>query len=1394
MTIKILIIDDEWLIAENNRYLLVSMGYEVSGIATNPQMAIELIQENPPNLILMDIMLSSDEDGISLADRIQAKWNIPIVYATAYASREIIDRAKKTGPYGYVVKPYTDQELHSAIEMALYKFETDSRLNRLNAILNTIRSINRFIVKASTLEELVNGACEIIASNPDYQSCWISMLQPDMTAVVSTQSGRTERFESWNRLLSEGTVPEQLMNFLESTEMIRLVKGAGDSKADKTEKEVSDLLLAKLGRDKQFMGILGAEKRTGTPSDSEEIDLLEEVISDIAYAAANIQMQEEVRKSENIQEVLLKISQAAHLSEDDLVFYEKIKNSISVLMPANNFYVAFANETKNILTFPYFHDSQDQPVKSRKFGNGITEYVIRTGKPLCVNRQEIKAMIRNKIIDEFGTVPGSWLGIPLSWHRNTFGVMAVQSYNEDIVYGSSETEMLGFVANNLSAVINRRQDREAIIERQRSLDTLINNVPDEIFFKDLKHRFIICNSAVIDHLNMQTTEDVLGKTDLDFYPLETAEKYLAEEEEILNRGASFINRENQSIQPDGTPRWNLSTKLPCRDSKGRITGIVGINRDITNVKQAELKIQRLYKQQKQINELVLILGRINELDQMYEAVSEKITDAISVQVLIISFYHSDTRELTAEFVKIGSQKIDTRELPPLPLEPPGHGIQSPVIHTGKVHYIPNLKVREDDNTAYVMSDTGAVFPTSEVDIEECAPRSCLSVPLKVDETIIGVMQVQNDIPDGFSREDIELLQGMANVTAIAILKRKLYDDIQYELHERKSAEFRERKLLEQQIAVNKLALALGEVTELSQVFITAYTHLSHLSRISGFEILRFMTKPARLVPEVVIRDGKRCDLDNVHSYHLRNNSRTIYAYVARTYKPRVIGSIPEFLHSNLNNEGDPENGSDLTIPAQFRKLFPKAETGVWAPMRVKGAMVGILQVNSREADSLSARDIDQITSYSNVIAVAVENARLLEVQQREIEERIRIENMLKKSEQRYRSLYEGVPVGYYRSLENDVFVDVNPTLVRLLKYPDAETLLRQKPSSINFDSEKRSNWIREISENGIARGTEIQLRCYDGSTIWALETARKVRDPETGKTYFEGALEDITARVAAEKELQEYQLHLEERVALRTRELEEKQIQLEQTGHLAAMGNMAAGVAHELNTPLAIIQMQTELLQDAFRNSDLKLKQEEADLQLILDNVKKASDIIEHMQDFTAIQPDYMDQISPVELVNWNMKFYRRQFENLGIDLVFTHASNIPMVEIVPQHWEQILLNLVSNARQSLEKDKPDETKTGKRVEIHVASADDNENVRLSVTDNGVGMSRSVKKRCLDPFFTTREVGDGTGMGLTIVYFLVKRYAGNLHIKSSLGQGTTVTVTIPVKPNHLDETSSDKGF
>lgn len=207
MSAKIFIVEDERLVAEDIRLALESNGYSVAGIAASRDQAIEGIRRTSPTLVLMDIVLKGPGDGIEAAQLVRTLFDIPVLFLTAHADQATLRRAKVSEPFGYVVKPFEEHELFSAIEMALYRYRVEKRLEENERWLATILgSISEGVIAADAVGavKLVNRAAARIGG---WQQGELTDLDlNDVYRIQDPASGLPVEVPSLPTLLEESAV------------------------------------------------------------------------------------------------------------------------------------------------------------------------------------------------------------------------------------------------------------------------------------------------------------------------------------------------------------------------------------------------------------------------------------------------------------------------------------------------------------------------------------------------------------------------------------------------------------------------------------------------------------------------------------------------------------------------------------------------------------------------------------------------------------------------------------------------------------------------------------------------------------------------------------------------------------------------------------------------------------------------------------------------------------------------------------------------------------------------------------------------------------------------------------------------------------------------------------
>ncbi|MFK4763493.1 HDOD domain-containing protein [Desulfobaculum sp. SPO524] len=246
-----------------------------------------------------------------------------------------------------------------------------------------------------------------------------------------------------------------------------------------------------------------------------------------------------------------------------------------------------------------------------------------------------------------------------------------------------------------------------------------------------------------------------------------------------------------------------------------------------------------------------------------------------------------------------------------------------------------------------------------------------------------------------------------------------------------------------------------------------------------------------------------------------------------------------------------------------------------------------------------------------------------------------------------------------------------------------------------------------------------------------------------------------------------------EHLATTLRKLKGLNSKLVQAERLAAVGQLAAGAAHEINNPLAIIYARTQLMEH--REQDEKKKR---DLSQMKEQIERITSILSNLMDFARPMPPKMQKTNLADVVTRTLALVRGEMGKQGIRLETDLAPDLPHILGDANQLEQVLLNLVINAEHAItEREDP---ATPGRIHVRTRLTGSGRRAVLTVTDNGVGMTNETLKKIFDPFYSTKEEGKGTGLGLSTSYSIVAGHDGEMTYESAPGRGTTARVTLPL--------------
>jgi PAS domain S-box-containing protein len=415
---------------------------------------------------------------------------------------------------------------------------------------------------------------------------------------------------------------------------------------------------------------------------------------------------------------------------------------------------------------------------------------------------------------------------------------------------------------------------------------------------------------------------------------------------------------------------------------------------------------------------------------------------------------------------------------------------------------------------------------------------------------------------------------------------------------------------------------------------------------------------------------------------------------------------------------------------------------------------------------------------------------------RDITERRRAEDALKESEQRYRTLVESSTDAILMTDKERKAVTCNQAFLNLFGYEKRE--IEGKSIRIIHQSDESFASFGKTAYPSIEKGdffrTEWEFMHKDGTTVLPVEIVKSaVRSPDGSIAGYIAVIRDITERKRAE----------EERKRLET--------QLLQSEKMASIGQLAAGVAHEINNPTGFVSSNLKTLSD-YQNDMLSLIKEYrnliSDLRANLGNTQVLDSLTEQAERIGALESevdiDFIMDDTPnlikdcqegterIKKIVIDLKDFAHPGEqkfqyadiNKNLDSTLNVVWNelkykatvtkeygeLPEVKCYPQQLNQVFMNLLVNAAQAIEKE----------GEIRISTQALDGQVQIRISDSGSGIPKENLSRIFDPFFTTKEVGKGTGLGLNVAYNIIQKHKGTIDVESEVGRGTTFRIRIPV--------------
>jgi two-component system, NtrC family, sensor kinase len=427
------------------------------------------------------------------------------------------------------------------------------------------------------------------------------------------------------------------------------------------------------------------------------------------------------------------------------------------------------------------------------------------------------------------------------------------------------------------------------------------------------------------------------------------------------------------------------------------------------------------------------------------------------------------------------------------------------------------------------------------------------------------------------------------------------------------------------------------------------------------------------------------------------------------------------------------------VEPPVRRTLEELDLNYFIACRFRERIVAVLGLGKTvDGDYLSSDDLELLSTIAGYVAIAIENARLYQSLEQKA---VQIERLKDFSENIVESLNIGV-----LTVDLDSRIESwNPQIEDLLSIPRSEALRRTIEEILPADLVGEIN--AHSASDRVSGIYKYRLNTRAGRHLVVNASIAPLVGKSGDRLGRLILLDDITQRVRMED-------------------------QLVQTEKLTSLGLLAAGVAHEVNTPLAVISNYIQMLAKQIPADDPRQKT----IERIVKQTFRASEIVNNLLNFSRTGAAEFVEVDINSVLEETLTLVQHPFKTAQVNVIKNYNDGLPPVLGSITRLQQVFLNLFMNARDSMPQGGMLEVRTGAH----------NGSVEIEVTDTGSGISAEHLQRIFDPFFTTKATGRGTGLGLSVSYGIIKEHAGKVDVRSTPGKGTSFRLEFPVarKPVH----------
>ncbi len=754
------------------------------------------------------------------------------------------------------------------------------------------------------------------------------------------------------------------------------------------------------------------------------------------------------------------------------------------------------------------------------------------------------------------------------------------------------------------------------------------------------------------------------------------------------------------------------------ENLGGNVNIIVFLRDVTERKQGEKALReseetarRLSQENATVAEIGRIISSTLNIEEVYERFAEEVRKVIPFDRVSVNTMNPDLTSITIAYA-FGVKIRDAQEGTLVTMEGP--------FHEDIVNRRSSVLIQTEDE-----SELAGRYPNF-VRHFRAGLRSMIATPLISQDQLIGILHIQSLKPHAYTESDVRLAERVGNQVAGAIANAQLFI-------ERKHAEEAAKRLSQENAIVAEIGRIISSTLNIEEVY------------------ERFAEQARQLIP---------FDYICITTFNREKGTLRI-SYVSGYVIPGRVGMDVVSLTGSLTEEAARTRSSQIIqkedteeVAARFPGLLPFFQHGFRSfmaiPLISNDQVIGVLCIYSIKSKAYKETEVNLAEQIAGQIAGAIANAQLYL-------ERRQVEEALRRSEERYRTILEDIQEGYFEVDLAGNFTFVNDAQCRNLGYPKEELIgMSNRKYTGEKNAKKMYDLFNKVYRTGEpAKGYDLEFIKKDGTKTFSEISVSLARDSEGKQIGFRGISRDVTER----------------------KRMEEQLLQAEK---LRAVGEMASGVAHDFNNALAAILGNTQLLLYTAHDEELK-----ETLKIIEKVAKDSGQTIRRLQDFTRKRVDQeLFKVDVNSIIKDSMEMTKPKWKDepqsrgIRIEMV-SNLEEIPSVSGNGSELREVITNMIFNAIEAMPE--------GGKIEIRTFKK--RRDVFIQISDSGIGIAEEAERKIFEPFFTTKPFTN-TGLGLSMSYGIIKRFGGEIEVESKVGQGTTFTIILPIGGEEKEEAVS----